>query len=503
MHIKSLRILDGMSTADFRFSKSKTLITSSGVNSVGKTSLVRLILYSLGAQIPSMQGFPFKKLATRLEIDRDGVCIVLIRNDASIRVVEGCDKDHYALPYDFVEVTGYVFGEAASKISGNLLGCFYIDQDKGWTLLNRGKAIGNVSFSIDSLISGISDVDESAIRREIDAVERSIEKYKLASDIAGYKQGLGLSCESQRVEGDASRAEERRLMLTAKKNALSRTLRGIRRSQKDNDNFRKYVNNMKLRVRLDDGEVVTVTSDKLVGFNDNTRYIDARAAVIRADIAELDRQLSLLGPLEEDDEALFKPDSPDLFDRQVATLNLDGDAYSAQIESLKARKKKLKERLSAPVGERKGIYDEMNALARSYCSELGVGGYFEQDAKGILTSDLKSKSGSCYHLLVFAFRLTYAKIAEKSLGINLPLIIDSPHGRELSEENFRRCMDLLEKEFSNHQIIIASVDPECINADVIISLEDRLMSAAELIPDFDIGEWERCEDAVWTRWSEA
>lgn len=78
-----------------------------------------------------MQGFPFKTLVTRLEIDREGSCVILIRNDTAIRIVEGCDEDHYALPYDFAEVAKRVFGDAVSAAGSNLLGCCYIDQDKG------------------------------------------------------------------------------------------------------------------------------------------------------------------------------------------------------------------------------------------------------------------------------------------------------------------------------------------------------------------------------------
>ena len=40
----------------------------------------------------------------------------------------------------------------------NLLGAIYIDQEKGWTLLNRGKAIAGVHFNINELPKNIDGI---------------------------------------------------------------------------------------------------------------------------------------------------------------------------------------------------------------------------------------------------------------------------------------------------------------------------------------------------------
>ena len=37
----------------------------------------------------------------------------------------------------------------------------YIDQDKGWSLLNRGTVIGKIKFSIEELLSGLNNIDIS------------------------------------------------------------------------------------------------------------------------------------------------------------------------------------------------------------------------------------------------------------------------------------------------------------------------------------------------------
>ena len=45
----------------------------------------------------------------------------------------------------------------------NILGAFYFDQEKGWTLLNRGVVIGSIHFNIDELVRGIGEKDCSKL----------------------------------------------------------------------------------------------------------------------------------------------------------------------------------------------------------------------------------------------------------------------------------------------------------------------------------------------------
>ena len=43
----------------------------------------------------------------------------------------------------------------------------YVDQDKGWTLLNRGTVIGKIKFSIEELLAGLNGIDiDDLIRKE-------------------------------------------------------------------------------------------------------------------------------------------------------------------------------------------------------------------------------------------------------------------------------------------------------------------------------------------------
>lgn len=66
-----------------------------------------------------------------------------------------------------------------------------------------------------------------------------------------------------------------------------------------------------------------------------------------------------------------------------------------------------------------------------YASELGVGNSESIATSYLFTSNLKELSGAVLHKTVFAFRLAYIIEIEKFLNIKLPVILDSPSGKEV------------------------------------------------------------------------
>nr|WP_241636104.1 hypothetical protein [Fusobacterium gastrosuis] len=45
-------------------------------------------------------------------------------------------------------------------LTSAILGCYYIDQEKGWTLLNRGSVIGRINFNIEKFLLSIEKGNE-------------------------------------------------------------------------------------------------------------------------------------------------------------------------------------------------------------------------------------------------------------------------------------------------------------------------------------------------------
>ena len=92
-----------------------------------------------------------------------------------------------------------------------------------------------------------------------------------------------------------------------------------------------------------------------------------------------------------------------------------------------------------------------------YASELGIGNSESVTQKYLFTSNLKELSGALLHKTVFAFKLGYIKEVERKLAIKLPIILDSPSGKEVDPDNISLMMKILKRDFKDNQIIIASI----------------------------------------------
>ncbi|MBD8042153.1 hypothetical protein H9625_17330 [Phocaeicola sp. Sa1CVN1] len=70
---------------------------------------------------------------------------------------------------------------------------------------------------------------------------------------------------------------------------------------------------------------------------------------------------------------------------------------------------------------------------------------------------MKELSGAILHKTVFAFRLACLLEVEKHLNIKMPIILDSPSGKEIDHQNIEAMIKILKRDFSENQIIIASI----------------------------------------------
>lgn len=149
MKIKSIYISQGMFCTE-RFFESGFNLIYSEKNSTGKTTLMRCLLYGLGYAIPGTKKFKIEVCSVKVVLEKDdGTLLTLNRNTVdSIELIEEEMQFSYALPVQSTELHGKIFGTDNEDILNNLLGAIYIDQEKGWTLLNRGKVIAGVHFNI-------------------------------------------------------------------------------------------------------------------------------------------------------------------------------------------------------------------------------------------------------------------------------------------------------------------------------------------------------------------
>jgi hypothetical protein len=114
-----------------------------------------------------------------------------------------------------------------------------------------------------------------------------------------------------------------------------------------------------------------------------------------------------------------------------------------------------------------------------YATELGLGDKDSIPITYLFTSNLKELSGAVLHKTAFAFRLAYIIAIEDALKIKLPIILDSPSGKEVDQANVKLMMEILKRDFADHQIIIASIfnyDFDEVNA---IEIKEHLIEECE------------------------
>ena len=63
----------------------------------------------------------------------------------------------------------------------------------------------------------------------------------------------------------------------------------------------------------------------------------------------------------------------------------------------------------------------------------------------------------------------------QTLGIKLPIILDSPSGKEVDQANIQLMVDILKRDFADNQIIIASIFTYAFDNVNTIKIRNRLL----------------------------
>ncbi len=484
MRIISLKInanqqtLLGDNSKVFSFDENVNIIYSKK-NSVGKTTLLRLIMYALGYSIPNTRGIRFSDYETVLTIVADNnENYVLTRNRDYFELRQNRKEIGYSLPIDQNEVHSLIFGISNFEVVDNLLGAFYVDQEKGWTLLNRGKAIGNIHFSIESLLRGLSNRTNDELAQRLIVIKREIKKYKHMLNLAEYKAEINKLGETFFVDSPADDVENTLEALYCERKPLENELNRIKGVVRKNTNFEKYITSFKLRVKTLNGDEVPVNKDTLVGYGDTADLLVAKQKLITEQIVAIDKKINKLRVQQDKEATLIDVKSTlEQFDAEIAKINVDALAVQRIIVKLEKERKALEESVIRSVKKDNPLVGELHQLISGYATRLGLDDkYVSERNDYIFTNDLKSLSGAIFHKVVFAFKISYVKLIQKHTGVFLPIILDSPSGRELSAENINEMMAILSEDYSDYQIIIASIyDNYDLPNKNIIELQDRLL----------------------------
>lgn len=438
----------------------KTLIYSSN-NSSGKSTLLRLIFFSMGYSIPQTKGIDFSKIKTTLSLENSNKIEKLDRCDNNITIhYQDKSSTTFLLPHDDQIVFSEIWCTNNINVIDNILGTVYMDQEKGWTLLNRGTVIGNIKFKIEDFIEGLSERNLTNQKIELENVTSELKKYSQILNIIEYKNHLLEENSSSLFITTYSEHLDRELhLLSIKKIDLENKLNELKESLLENDKFIEYVEKMNLVVREETSDkLISVNRQNIVNFSENQQFIKTRILIQNNELSKINKQIRQKEvEIQKADNLFTLQNEIEKINHLVSKVNIPYENIEKTISSLKKQKKILNDEIKNKVSYNNPILNNLHMNIMKYAEILKVEQYIDLKKNYIFTSDLKSLSGAILHKIVFSFKMAYIIELQNYLGYKVPIVLDSPSGRELNKENIEDTLDLLNKDFKDNQIIIASI----------------------------------------------
>ncbi len=482
MRIDNIRIYEGMFERAISFSPTANLIHSKN-NSCGKTTLLRFILYGLGYQIPNTRKIKFGNCEVQMLVFCEGCGeVTLERNTPSIlQLTKGDEKRTFVLPDQEDELHAILFGTDESDVLHNLLGSFYVDQEKGWTLLNRGVVIGSVRFSIEELVRGLSGIDCKSLVEQEKELTSQISKYKQMASVAAYREQLQKEKGSLLDDSYEESVDAEADILMLEQTRLKKELRRIDSTISDNKRVKRFISEMSLIVKAPNGQEFPVTEDNIVGLKDIIQLLIAKRKITGNKLHYINSKIESLNNERSKENVqfeFFKTVTPiEAFDKSISRMPLDAVAIQHNLERLTKQRKEIRDEISRSTNMNNTISKEISEAILNYATELNVGDRESMSPAYMYTSNLQVLSGAVLHKMVFAFRMAYIKAIENKLGIHLPIILDSPSGKEVDQKNITLMMNILKRDFSENQIIIASIYDYYFDEQNVIEIEDGLINS--------------------------
>lgn len=483
MKIKKIFIQEKHSFKEKIVNFENVTIFYSEKNSTGKTTLMRAVLYGLGFSVPDTELVKFKNYEIRVSLERNDLEFLTYRKEQLLKI----NNFEYDLPIEQEQALSYLFGLSNIELLDNLLGTIYFDQEKGWTLLNRGTIIGSNRFSIEEFFRGLNndESDESyKIASEIKVLESKISQYRLMLNVADYQATLnvktGNTCDYQSYDQELqTQILKNKQELAVIENEISALTEII----KKNKDFSDYLSQKKIYIKIPNRDIpLRVTKENLLEYDILEEVNIARKSMLISNRNKLKRKIAELeSKIEEQTSFVNIPTIDEELTYRLA--NIQG-LNSIQIKNLLSSLQKQKERLSKRLIERTKFNNswisEAYDIVKKYAKLLRLHDDIKLD---MFTHNLKSKSGVILHKLVFIYKLAYIKLLSKKCNYPLPIFCDSPSGREVEQETIECMLKILKDDFCNHQIIIASIYSykDIFNNAKIVTMDGTLFNRQTLL----------------------
>lgn len=430
--------------------KEKNLITSHGVNSRGKTTLIRFLLFALGYDIPLTDGVNSQNYKTEIEFLLNNKMYRVNRENRSKKLyIDGILKKEVPNNEHLLEI----FSCSTAEDIDNILGCFYIDQEKGWTLLNRGRVIGDRRFNIEKFISFIKNLDETSLKiRENEKLIFENKKIKILEDIKKIKIEAEENEEEKYIYSEVKELKINIERLHLKLRSLEYQKKSLEKMIENNQNIIKKILSYDLKINID-GRNYPLTEENIVDFKVDNEFIKLDIQEVIKKIKDVTNEKKYLK--ERLEYAKEKIDIEGI-DDIISSIDVSDKSYENLLRKKDINNDK-KRRNKAEITEKlNNNVDEIWNNLREILLELDISKeYIKKDI--IFSSKLSGISGGQLHKLTFSMKLSFMIYLKENLNLNLPFIIDSPMSGEINKDTANKMLLLASKKLPNAQIIVSSV----------------------------------------------
>ena len=233
------------------------------------------------------------------------------------------------------------------------------------------------------------------------------------------------------------------------------------------------------------GEEFCLTKDNLLDFKNNQDLLRIQANNCKVKENKIKEKLGLILRTINEKNSLFSMDDIlDNMEKVIDSTGVDITQIDKIIRQLTNKRNTINNQLKDKLVFNNNQLLRFYEIINDYSIELGISEFVSNKGpRFVLTNQLKGLSGRVLAQISYIFKLSYIKNIEEIFGITLPIIIDSPRTNELSEDSTNDMLKILKRDFSNHQIIVASI----YNNDIInfkeINLDNGLLSDDYIIKE--------------------
>ena len=431
-------------------------------NSKGKTTLVRFLIYSLGFKIPSTRKVDMRKFQTELIVLRDDNTNIKITRNDTCMTIEYEDKSQinfdlnsYSERY---KALSNIFQCNNLDLLENILAVFYIDQDRGWRLVNRGGIIGENGFNIENFILALNNNNEEDVAAEIRNVDSVVKRYESIRNIMSYEIDAN-------NEKDIYNQDDVLNGLLAQKGIkkyeiadLKKKINDVDSVIRDNDSIMTLIEKYNLIVQYREMEFV-LKKEHIQNYNINQNILKADLNSLFIDKKLKELELATIQKKIEEANVLVKVDNmEEILVREIQKLPISEFKLEEFIDKKRKELTKLKNlRREIVRDEDAGISEFIAEKIKIIANELDVFDVVSLEKDYIFTHNIKSLSGAILHKISFSYKIAYILAIEKYIGIKLPMIIDSPCSGEVTLENAIQMLQVAKKHLLDNQLIVASI----------------------------------------------